>query len=306
MNTGYNMHASKKYPKVFAIVLNYNGKETLKTCLQSLFSSDYPNLEVVVVDNDSQDGSIEMIKDQFSRAHYVMLKKNVGFAAGNNQGIRFALEKQAQFIFLLNNDAFVTRDTLSQLIQTAQKQENISILSPIIYETESQREVWFCGGKIDWKRQRCVHTPCQAGLPKKPFETEYVTGCAMFIPRDVFKKIGLLDERYFLYYEDADFCVRAHKGGFSVKVVPGASAHHDEQSTENPDKLYWLVVSGILFFTSVTTAKYPLKARLYLLARKCKNTIDLLRKKNMDKALIVRKAFKDAKKAKTFDYYSEL
>jgi GT2 family glycosyltransferase len=295
MGEGYNMHTSKVYPKVFVIVVNYNGKETLKSCLKSLFCSDYPNLEVVVVDNNSKDGSIEMVKSQFSRAHYIMLEKNVGFAAGNNQGIRFALEKQAKYVFLLNNDAFVDKNTISQLIQSSKKHHDRVMLSPIIYTAgRLQKRVWFCGGRIDWKHMRAVHAPCK-DISQKTYTTEYITGCAMLIPQQIFQNVGLFDEKYFLYYEDVDLCVRAQKEGFSCSVVPTASVSHSEQSTHNPDKLYWLVVSGILFFTSAA-AKHPLRTHLYLLARKCKNTIDIFRKKDMQKAKIIRKAFQDAKK----------
>jgi GT2 family glycosyltransferase len=306
---GYNMHTSTIHPKVFAIVLNYNGKDTLKACLRSLISSDYPNLEVVVVDNDSHDGSIEAVKNQFSRMHYIMLKKNIGFASGNNQGIRFALEKQAKYVFLLNNDARVDKNTISQLVTFSQSNNNTSILSPLIFQDDPQQEnIWFCGGEIDWKHMRACHMPCNnaESLPINSFETEYVTGCAMFVPQVIFEKIGLLDERYFLYYEDTDFCVRAAKKGYSSMIVPTAQTYHREVSKDNPDKLYWLVVSGVIFFTSPETAKHRGRTKLYLLARKCKNKLDILRKKNLNTARIIEKAFQDAEQAKTLHNNSEL
>src|SRR4030042_2545873 len=108
-----------KPPKVFIIVLNYNGKDTIKTCLDSVYKSDYPDFEIVVVDNASGDGSFEMAKNYFSRAHFILNEKNIGFAAGNNIAIRFALEKFADYIFFLNNDAAIEKFTLQTPVATA-------------------------------------------------------------------------------------------------------------------------------------------------------------------------------------------
>src|SRR4030042_6977819 len=106
-------------PKVFIIVLNYDGKDTIKACLDSVYKSDYPDFEIVVVDNASGDGSFEFAKNYFSGAHFIKNEKNIGFAAGNNIAIRFALEKFADYVFLLNNDAPIGKDTLSKIFNAA-------------------------------------------------------------------------------------------------------------------------------------------------------------------------------------------
>jgi GT2 family glycosyltransferase len=122
-------------PKIFIIILNYNGKETIKKCLDSVFYSDYSNFEVVVVDNDSKDGSFELAKSLYSKFHFIKNTKNSGFSAGNNVGIRFALEKMADYVFLLNNDAVLEKNTLSKLVEASEK-ETAGIFSPLIYNRE--------------------------------------------------------------------------------------------------------------------------------------------------------------------------
>lgn len=286
------------HPKVYAIVLNYNGRDTLKRCLQSLYSTDYPQLEIVVVDNNSTDGSIEKVKNQFSRCHYLLLRKNVGFAAGNNHAIRWALEKGAKYVFLLNNDAYVNRDTIGRLVETAEKRKSPTLLSPLILKAPNEKEYWFCGGKILWGRMRSVHVSCKREQ-KKPYVTTYLTGCALFIPQQVCEKVGLLDERYFLYYEDVDYCLRAHRFGYRSMIVPHARAFHYENSESNPHKLYWLVLSGVIFFQKNTPKHHRFQMSLYLFARKCKNKVQLLLGKNREHAEILKNAFQDAKKAET-------
>jgi GT2 family glycosyltransferase len=276
------------FPKVFIIILNYNGIDTIRDCLDSVFFSDYPNLEVVVVDNDSRDGSLELAKNFFPKFHFIKNEKNLGFSAGNNIGIRFALEKMADFIFLLNNDAILEKDALSKLVEAAIK-EPAGIFSPIIYDRDDN--VWFSGGKIKWSRMRATHLN---NIPESgyPYESEYVSGCAMLIKKEVFKKIGLFSEDYFLYYEDADFCLRAKKDGFGSLVVSGASVKHFEKSeTDLTNKIYWLVISGLIFFEKNTPSALRLWVRPYLYLRKMKNMIATMN--NSRYSGIVNKAYSD-------------
>lgn len=301
--TCYNTRMTKK---IFAIILNYNGRDTLVDCLKSVFASDCAELEIVVVDNASKDGSFESAKTLFPRAHFISSPKNIGFSSGNNLGIRFALEKGADAIFLLNNDAFVERETIALLRDEAQRMGKPAILSPLIYAGTlgDKKKIWFQSGRIDWNRMRTTHDQNTVKNMKQPYPTEYITGCSMFIPKEVFKKIGLFDEMFFLYYEDADFSLRARRAGFPVMVYPEARAYHLEKSSSDPlSKLYWLVVSGILFFQK--NARGFMRFRIYcrLVARKCKNALD--RKKHPDDqvAQIVHKAYQDVQSTKSFRHH---
>ncbi len=256
------------HPKVFILILNYNGKATIKACLQSVYQLGYQNFEVVVIDNDSKDGSIEEAKRLFSRAHFIKNDVNLGFAAGNNVGIRFALEKGADYVWLVNNDATVEKDSLTKLVEVGEQQPKTGILSPLILHTRT-KNIWFGKGVIDWIHMRTLHVSPPTLL--QSFPSEYICGCAMLIKKDVFKIVGLLDEKYFLYYEDADFSVKASRAGFGLLVVPTTHIFHAENSEDNPEKMYWLVVSGLQFFHENTPASLRPWVMLYFLGRRIKN-----------------------------------
>lgn len=281
----------KNYPKVFIIVLNYNGGDLLKECLRSIYQSDYPDYEAVIVDNDSSDGSFELAKNYFSKAHFIKNEKNIGFAGGNNVAIRFALEKFADYILLLNNDATVEKNAISEMVNFAQKDKKVGILGPIVYNQSGN--IWFSGGKIKWLTMKSIHISKNIG--NEAYETEFISGCAMFVGKEVFQKIGLLDDKYFLYYEDDDFCVRARKKGFRCVVVPRASVTHFEKSEKNPEsKTYWLVLSGLIFFEKHMPLIFRPWTSLYLFLRKTKNWFDVrIRRDNISNA--VQKAYRDYK-----------
>ncbi|EKD58953.1 MAG: glycosyl transferase family protein [uncultured bacterium] len=282
-------------PKIFVVILNYNGIDTLSNCLSSVFQSDYENFEVVVVDNNSNDGSFEKARLNFSRAHFIKNSANVGFSQGNNVGIRFALEKMADALFILNNDTLIERTTITTLAQQAHINKQAGILSPVILEGNGN-SIWFAGGKIDWKHMKTLHATTQPLT--KPFESEYLSGCSMLIKKDVFKKIGLFDERYFLYYEDADLSLRANRAGFKLLIVPEAKIKHLEQScTKNSSKTYWLVLSGLIFFLTHATTAQKIWIYPYIVARRLKNFYTLIFHPS-PLARDIRRAFSDYSKSK--------
>lgn len=276
-------------PKVFVLILNYNGKDTLPRCLQSVYRMNYPDFEVVVIDNDSKDGSIEEAKHLYPRAHFIKNDTNLGFAAGNNVGIRFALEKGADYVWLVNNDAQVEKDTLSKLVAAGERQPKVGILSPLILHSDT-KNIWFGKGVIDWTSMKTRHVSPPTLL--HPFASEYICGCAMLVKKEVFKKIGLLDERYFLYYEDADFSVRATRAGFELSVIPEAHVLHQEASSANPEKTYWLVVSGLQFFFTAAPAHLKPWIFSYFQLRRLKNLFDLHFRPTTEAAEVAR-AYRD-------------
>ena len=276
-------------PKVFIIILNWNGKDRIIPCLRSVFSLGYGNVEGVVVDNASRDGSLELARSSFGRAHFIVNERNVGFAAGMNVGIRFAISKGAEYVWILNNGTIVGKDALSVLVDAA-RESGKALLSPLILTPSGK--TWFSAGKIDFIRMRSVHAdPDVASREHEPYETGYLTGCALFAPKEVFEAAGLFDERFFLYYEDADFSLRAKKTGYRLLVVPKSVVVHGEQSVDNPEKVYWLVLSGLRFFEEHTPWYLHLWMQLYILLRKMKNKTD--KKKGKKEAFLVASAYED-------------
>ena len=289
------MNTSAPIPKIFVLVLNYNGLATLNNCLSSVFQSDYKNFEVVVVDNNSKDGSLEKAKIQFSRAHFIKNSANVGFSQGNNVGIRFALEKFADAVFILNNDTLIDKGTISSLVSASKDNPDAGILSPLIMAADKQ-SVWFAGGEIIWDKMRTQHVV--KATSDKPYSSQYISGCAMFVTKEVFKVIGLFDERYFLYYEDADFSLRANLANFKLLVIPSTKIIHLEQSTTNNDsKVYWLVLSGMLFFLTHSSFLQKIWLYFYIILRKIKNLYAILFAPT-PLAKDIRKAYRDYRQMK--------
>lgn len=282
----------KNFPKVFVIILNYNGKDFIRKCLASVFKADYPNLEVVVVDNNSTDGSLELARINFSKAHFIKNEANIGVAAGNNVGIRFALERTADYILLLNQDTEVEKDFLSKLVEVAEKNEKIGIVSPVIFNGYNKK-IWFSGGKIKWWQMGVEYSTKAVQLDF--YETNFASSCAMLIKKEVFKDAGLLDEDYFLYYEDADFCLKAKQAGFKTVVVTGSWAYHfkeKDQFNKSKNKVYWAIVSGLIFFKKNVPSILKFWISIKIFIKKNKNIFS----KNDSLRETVKMAYVDFKK----------
>src|SRR3989344_1501737 len=234
-------------PSVFIIVLQYNNSQGTLRCLESLKELDYPNHQVVIVDNASQEAEINNIRQYLKskglqgspletfeskgRPWIIENKENLGYAGGNNVGIEYALENGADYVFILNNDTTVGPDTLKKLVETAESDSKIGIVGPAIKEGE--KTAYF--GKISWLKTELTHShipPAEIqGHPvnRAPLyltSKEYIIGAAMLVKKEVLEKIEGFDEIYFLYFEDADFSIRARLAGYKLKVAPEAVINH--------------------------------------------------------------------------------
>ena len=224
-----------EYPKVSIIVLNWNGWQDTKECLNSLAEIDYQNYEIILVDNGSEDDSVERIKEYINQSaqnrkiKFLALNSNLGFAGGNNVGIKNALESGTDYIFLLNNDTIVEPDFLSELIKISESDKKIGIIGPKINFYDFKDRIWFFGGKINWLLNKGTHIhydELDKNLQDKPFESDYFTGCALLIKKEVIEKIRLMWNGYFLYYEDTDWNLKARKNGWKIMVAPNAKIYH--------------------------------------------------------------------------------
>jgi methionine biosynthesis protein MetW len=217
-------------PKIAVVILNWNGKDDTVECLQSLTGLDYANYEVIVVDNGSADGSVNVIRSRFPTIPIIETKSNLGYAGGNNVGIRRALDAGAEYLLLLNNDTTVDPQLLSALVGAAQTCGDEAIFSPKIYFHADPRRIWYAGGHWQADRSRFSHVGYGKVDVARDFtvlrETDYASGCALFASAKVFAKVGLLDESFFLTFEETDFCYRARREGIRCFVVPAAKVWH--------------------------------------------------------------------------------
>lgn len=278
-------------PRVGIVVLNYNGQDCLLACLESLGRLEYSNYFVVVVDNASQDNSLALARARFPEHVYIGNSKNLGFAGGMNVGMRAVFSEGASWAWLFNNDAIAEPSTLSKLIATGIEESRIGLLSPSIFDVQT-KQLWFGKGKIRFFRMRVEHIlPSKGERERKTYPSEFLTGCALLVRRAVFEEVGDLDEHFFLYYEDADFSVRAQKAGFRVLVASEARVYHGEQSRKNMHKLYHLVYSGLLFFTKHANGWGQWYFLVYGRIRRLKNAVDCFF--GREGAQVVRRAYHD-------------
>ena len=235
--------------KVFVVIVNFNRTRETLECLRSVGNleiKDNWQLKTIVIDNSPEKTLKKEIK-KFSNVKLIETKQNTGFAGGNNIGVKYALKNKADFVMLLNNDAFIAPKALIYLIEAIVKKGNIGIIGPKIYfapgfEYHKQKYqkkdlgkiIWYAGGHIDWQNIMGVHEnidKIDKGQFSKPKEAEFISGCCMLIKKEVFEKVGLLDEKYFLYLEDMDFCVRSKKAGFKLFFEPKAIVWHKNLGT---------------------------------------------------------------------------
>jgi len=207
--------------KITTVVLNWNGMQDTLECLSSLQKA--PHFQTIVVDNGSSDNSCQAISSAFPNVILIQTGKNLGYAEGNNVGIRRALNEGADWIFLLNNDTVVDPEIFTRFLE--EKDAEILGACPFLYSRPDRID--HIGGIWDAKKG----TFALVGKEKKreeisSFDVDYVTGCGILIKRSVFETIGLLDARFFLFWEEADFCFRAKHSGFKVKSCREAKLWH--------------------------------------------------------------------------------
>ena len=213
--------------KVAVVTLNWNGWDDTERCLRSLERLDEVPMATIVVDNGSTDGSAERIAAEFPDVDLVRSSRNLGFAGGANLGIRRALERDdVRAVWLLNNDAEVEPGTLRALLATA-RETGAGIAGGVVVETGTGRVHSWGGGSVSpW-----TGTATLATGPTR--DLGYVTGACMLVVREVFEQVGLFDERYFFYFEDADLCRRARRTGWRLAVAPDARIRHAVGATVN-------------------------------------------------------------------------
>jgi GT2 family glycosyltransferase len=213
----------------YIILVNWNGKDVTLDCLASLANVTYPSFKTLVVDNASTDGSVECIRSAFPETEVLPLPENRRFAGGNNAGIRHALMHGAEFVVLLNNDTTVDAGFLDWMTEAFRLHKNAGIVAPKIYYQDQANVLWYAGGDISFWTGTMRHLGIREhdrGQYDTPRETGYATGCCMLTSRDVIGHIGLLDESYFMYAEDADWSTRARRGGYTVLYEPRAKVWH--------------------------------------------------------------------------------
>lgn len=217
-------------PKVSVLVLNWNSKAITLQCLESLDKLDYPKecMCLVVIDNASTDGSIAAVQEAYPDVQLIVNPENLGYAGGNNVGIKQALDEHAELILLLNNDTLVDSPMLSSLVATLEENPKAAIAGPMVYHANEPHIIQSAGGTLDqaWHGWHAGHNQVDRGQYDRARSVEWLSGCALLIRAAAIQQVGFLDERFYSYYEDLDWCIRMRAVGWDILHVPQAKLWH--------------------------------------------------------------------------------
>ena len=215
-------------PLVITVILNTNRCADTLAAIDSMQKNTYSNHQILVLDNASTDGSVEAIHQSYPSVPIVNLEKNLGYAGNNNVGIEIALNQKADWIFLLNEDTVVAEDCLELLIKTAQMDDRVGVLGPMVYHFDEKNVIQSAGGRIDelWQSWHLGQNETDKGQFSEPHAVDWISGCAILIRREVFEQVGALDQRFFYYWEETELCVRAQRNGWKILQVPQAKIWH--------------------------------------------------------------------------------
>jgi GT2 family glycosyltransferase len=215
-------------PKVHIILVNWNSWGETSTCLASLESLQYTNRKAIIVDNGSVDDSVSRIRERFPWAEVIPTGKNLGFSGGCNVGIRRALADSTDYVWLLNPDTVVDPGALDALVDTAESDLQIGAVGSAIYcmEVPTELQAWG-GGYVNFRTGRARHFL----KPVPDAHIQYITGASLLIAQRVLQRTGLLDERIFLYWEDAEYCWRLRAAGWKLAVAGDSRIWHKGMSS---------------------------------------------------------------------------
>lgn len=324
-----------EYPKISIILINWNGYRDTVECLNSLQKISYPKYEIIIVDNGSENESVEKIsewcrknnirlleynqteakaggsakkestiKNLSSKQKLILVRANdnLGFAGGNNLGIKYSLAKNdSDFILLLNNDTLVKPDFLTRLAEPLMQNPSAGAASPKIYYASSPKKIWYAGGTISlWnatpKNIEKIETTPIKGL----FATRHTTGCATIIKKEVFLKCGLLDEDFFFLHEDCEFSLRMRKNKFNLFFAADSVIYHKigESGSQSPLNCYFAAKHRILLLKKHGTPADKILFPLFFIPTRIIKFAKLLIQNDLISAKIEILAVKDLLKGK--------
>lgn len=286
------------------IVLSWNGAALTRDTLRSLGDCRLPEgwrLHTLVVDNASHDGSPQMVRDEFPAAELLALTENRRFAGGNNAGLERALAAGADAVMLLNNDVVADPGMLEKLLAALAEEPTAAAVAPLIYFAPPTDRIWYAGGRCrPWlahSSHRAIHER-DRGQFRSVEETGYLTGCCLLATAEAWRKVGMLDERYYIYAEDADWCLRARAAGFKLLFVPTARLWHRVSASSggamNPWKVYQRLRANILLWSRNARGVARLTWLPALLAQQAAYALLLFARGHAAAALAVPRALLDA------------
>lgn len=254
-------------PLLYIIILNTNRRDDTLACLRTLQAGTYGNKVIVVLDNASTDGSVEAIRQAFPEVKVLALEKNLGYAGNNNVGIVHAMRNGAQWVLVLNEDTLLDPDCLRLMVEAGERDPQIGIVGPLVYHADEPAMIQSAGGRLGpyWQSIHIGQNEADQGQFRETLAVEWVSGCAILVRRKVIEDAGMLDERFFYYWEETEWCMRAARAGWKIINVPAAKLWHKGVKRDykpNPSVSYYGTRNRFLTF-SKHHAPAPVWARAW-------------------------------------------
>jgi GT2 family glycosyltransferase len=236
-------------PIVSVVVLTRNGLDLTRECLRTLLAVDYPDLHVIVIDNGSREDEAAPVRAEFGdRVEATSTPEPLGFCRGNNLGIRRALDQGSAYVLLLNNDTTVEPDFLRPLVELMESEPRIGVAGPKILRHADPSRVDSVGGDLNLWIARHVHFHRPYAQPRT--DLTFIHGCAFMLRREALEEVGLLDEDYFAYWEEGDYCMRLRRAGWRIACQPASVIYHKVAQTNrflSNFYIYYMIRNGFLF-----------------------------------------------------------
>ncbi len=271
--------ATDHTPSVAIILVNWNGHLDTVRCIESLQKITYPSFRIIVVDNGSSPESVEYLQQHTRGIEFIHLEQNTGFTGGNNTGIAKAIEMACEVIVLLNNDTTVEGDFLEPLVSDLQDKQIGAVQPKICYMADVKR-IWNAGGDYQRIFGRSVtrgKDRADEGSFDKEGPTDWITGCCLAARKEIFESVGLLDDRFFAYFEDVDLSMRIRSAGYTLRYQPKSKIYHavsmssrnksDGEGTISPRVIYYNVRNHLLIARRYATGLTVVSTGLFQIGK---------------------------------------
>ena len=273
--------------KLAVILVNYNGKQYNEACIESIRDNGFAGeLQIIVADNASSDDSVQILRERYGeddRVAVIALDDNYGFSYANNAGIRRAQEWGADCVMLLNNDTELAPGMLRELAVCADRHPE-SVIVPKICYSDDRKRIWAAGGEVSPVVRKVRHiglNEIDEGQFDREREIGFATGCCLWIPMEVICRAGMLDERFFLYYEDTEYSFRLQGKGICMYYCPSALLYHkvgaSTRGADSPLCAYYIARNWLLCSRMYLGGRYPLFVMYYVINRTVCSLLWLLR-----------------------------
>jgi GT2 family glycosyltransferase len=257
--------------------------------METVCAQEYENIDVIVVDNGSGDGTAEALVERFPSVQLVCLPENVGAVRGYNVGFRKALEAGYHYLFLLNNDTLLAPDCIAELVKEAESAPDVGLVMPKIYYAGEPQRIWSVGTRANPLNLEIVQlgqNEIDNGQWGTPLDIDDAPFCAVLMKRTMMNAVGLPDEIFYFYYEDMDYCLRARRRGYRLRLAPAAKMWHKVSSSsggsDTPRERYWMARSSLLYFRKHARLwQWPI-ILFWRSGSAVKTTARLLRKRRLD------------------------